>query len=93
MEKDENLISNSMKKKDLVTIYDTDFISCIQIYLSERYNEFFNIFYYNTEKDNSYLGTFVIGIPLPGISTGTCMGSKLREFIILYPSFEKFVDG
>ena len=51
MEKDENLISNSLKKKDLVTIYDIDFISCIQIYLSEKYADYFNNFYYNAEKE------------------------------------------
>ena len=58
MEKDENLISNSLKKKDLVTIYDTDFISCIQIYLSERYAEFFNNFYYNAEKEQ-FISTLI----------------------------------
>ena len=54
MEKDENLISNSFKKKDLVTIYDIDFISCIQFYLSEKYAQYFNEFYYKAEKDQFF---------------------------------------
>ena len=54
LEKDEYLISNSFKKKDLVTIYDIDFISCIQLYLSERFYQIFNNIYYKAEKEQLF---------------------------------------
>ena len=54
MEKDENLIKNALNKKDLVTIYDTDIISCIRLYLSEVYFHLFNNFYYIAEKDQFF---------------------------------------
>ena len=54
LEKDENLIKNAINKKDLVTIYDTDIISCIMFYLCELYLNHFNHFYYKMEKDQFF---------------------------------------
>ena len=45
-------------RNTLVTIYVTDFISCIQIYLSERYTEFFNNFYFKAEKEQ-FMSTLI----------------------------------
>ena len=54
MGKDENIICNSFKKKDLVTLNDTNLIFCIAKYLNEIYNHLFNIFYYKAEKDQFF---------------------------------------
>ena len=51
MKKDENLINNVLKAKNLVREYDTDIISSIQRYL---YTRFWVNFYYKAEKDQFF---------------------------------------
>ena len=54
MEKDENIISNAFKDKNLVSKYDTNIISSIQRYLNKLYTSLWNNFYYKAEKDQFF---------------------------------------
>ena len=50
LEKDENIIINAFKNKNLVDKYDTNIISSIERYLNEIYTQLWNNFYYKVEK-------------------------------------------